>query len=104
MYHLNACVTCETPYNSWAGHKRHVEECHGGVMLVRCPLCAGVFQNEAEMVRHKRTDHGKKRVDEENSAANRDVSCDQCGVVMKVKYANKTEQLYFETVLFMKTI
>ena len=94
LFHLNTCVTCEAPYNSWAGHRRHVAEAHAGVMLVRCPQCAQVFKTEAELGRHKRTEHGRKRVDDENSAANRDVTCDQCGVIMKVHKGDSINILF----------
>ena len=44
VFHINTCATCDLPYNSWNNHKRHVQEAHGGVMRVRCPQCAKIFQ------------------------------------------------------------
>jgi len=86
VFHINTCVTCEAPYNSWLHHKQHVDEEHEGVMLVRCPQCARVFRSELELSRHKKADHAKKRLGDGEYAADRDVTCDQCGVMMKAKY------------------
>jgi len=86
LFHINTCVTCEAPYNSWLHHKQHVDEQHDGVMLVRCPHCAQVFATELELSRHKKQVHAKKKLNDEDSAGNRDVTCDQCGVIMKAKY------------------
>ena len=77
-------VLLQAPYNSWLHHKQHVDEDHEGVMLVRCPQCARVFRSELELSRHKKADHAKKRLGDGEYAADRDVTCDQCGVMMKV--------------------
>ena len=43
-----------------------------------------IFQNDAELNRHKKESHAKKRMNEEDYAAERVVSCDQCGIMVKV--------------------
>ena len=44
-YHSKNCVQCQTPFETWAEHTKHVRISHDGVWKFICGMCEELFDN-----------------------------------------------------------